>query len=64
MTGQRVVEREVANIVASWAMEGQLCTADEVAVLHAVAAGRLSPDDAIARVRAAHTVDGGNETGR
>ncbi len=64
MTGQSVVDHEVANIVASWAMEGQHCTASEVVVLHTVAAGRLSADDAIARVRTAHTAHGRDETGR
>jgi hypothetical protein len=39
---QSFVEHEVANIVASWAMEGQHCTAEEIALLHDVAAGRVS----------------------
>ncbi len=64
MAGQSVVDREVANIVASWAIEGQHCTDAEAAVLHAVAAGQLSADDAIARVRTAHTKASGNETER
>lgn len=41
---QSFVEHEVANIVASWAMEGQHCTAEEIALLHDVAAGRVSGD--------------------
>lgn len=64
MTGQRATDREVANVVASWAMEGQHCTAAEVAVLHSVAAGHLSADDAIAQVRTAHTTASGNEMER
>ncbi len=42
MPDQRFVEHEVANIVASWAMEGQHCTAEEIALLHDVGAGRVS----------------------
>ncbi|MGO1628689.1 MAG: antitoxin VbhA family protein [Microbacteriaceae bacterium] len=42
MPDQSFVEHEVANIVASWAMEGQHGTAEEVALLHDVAAGRIS----------------------
>ncbi len=44
MPDQRCVAHEVANIVASWAMEGQHCTAEEIALLHDVAAGRVSGD--------------------
>lgn len=42
MPDQSFVEHEVANIVASWAMEGQHCTAEEIALLHEVAAGRVN----------------------
>lgn len=44
MPDQSFVEHEVANIVASWAMEGQCCTAEEITLLHEVAAGRVSGD--------------------
>lgn len=44
MPDQGFVEHEVANIVACWAMEGQHCTAVEIALLHDVAAGRVSGD--------------------
>lgn len=57
MTELGFVDREVSNIVASWAMEGQLCTPAEVSVLRAVAAGRLSADDAIGGVRSTCTRD-------
>jgi len=41
---QGFVEHEVANIVASWAMEGQHCTVAEIALLRDVAAGRVNGD--------------------
>lgn len=44
MPDQSFVEHEVANIVASWAMEEQCCTAEEITLLHEVAAGRVSGD--------------------